>query len=172
MSDPVIRTTSARGDAVRMLQEDHEKILDLLLQFRDAENPTARKGIVDNVVAELETHSLLEEEFVFPTVRRLAGDETFVDQAEADHRDSERIAEELEDTDPADERFGELFNQLTECVTAHIRREEGELFARLRTLGDEELVDMGHKMRERREAALTELREHGPEAPASVQGAT
>ena len=171
MSDAQPAASYETKNVVTILTEDHERILNLLLQFRDARDATERKGIVDNVVAELETHSLLEEEIVFPTVRRLSSDESLVDQAEAGHREGERVAEELAEVDPGSERFEALFGELTEQITRHIRHEEGELFASLRPLGNEELVELGKKIRGRRDAALTELHEHGPEAPASIAGA-
>ena len=92
MAETQFTATTPATDAVTILREDHEKILNLLLQFRDAKDAASRKGIVDNLVAELETHSLLEEELVFPAVRRLAGDEAIVDEAEADHRESDQLA--------------------------------------------------------------------------------
>jgi hypothetical protein len=172
MSEARLAASTDTKNALTILTDDHQRILDLLLQFRDAGDAVARKGIVDNVVAELETHSLLAEEVALPAVRRLAVDESIVDLAEAGNREAERIAEDLADANPDDERFDTLFNQLTEQITQHIRHEEGEIFACLRTLGDEELVELGKKLRERKEAALTELHEHGPEAPVSIAGAS
>jgi hemerythrin superfamily protein len=172
MSDSSLAASSDTKNVVTMLAEDHERMLSGLLQFRDARDGTERKAIVDNVMAELETHSLLEEEFVFPAVRRLAVDESIVDLAEAGHREAEGVAEELQEVDPSDERFATLFNELTEQITQHIRHEEGDLLDRLQTLGVEELVELGRKMSDRRDSLWRELQEHGPEAPASVAGAS
>jgi iron-sulfur cluster repair protein YtfE (RIC family) len=148
-----------------MLHDDHARMQDLLASFKAADQPAERAPIADNVIAELETHNLLENEFVYPAARRLGGDESVVEPFEDDHREAERLAEELADLRPGEERFAEAFEELAQRLAVHFQLEEAEIFPILERLGDEELVTMGQKMLDRREEALRELHEHA--APAA-----
>lgn len=163
MPDAIQTTTT---DALAMLREDHKKIRALFAQYEGADED-AREGIVDNGVAEIEIHTLLEEEMVYPVVRRLGEDESIVDRAEEAHLEFIRIAEYLQEGMTI-EQYDSLFRRLASQFMAHMDDEEATIFPVLEKMGAEELVGIGQKMLERREEALTELQEHGPQAPASI----
>jgi hemerythrin superfamily protein len=102
------KTTKKKGssDAVTMLKEDHRKVEQLFERFMEHRNEeTARQ-----IFKELEIHSVLEEELLYPAVQKEgnreelatleAGDEV-LDQAEMveddedDDEDDEETAEEI-----------------------------------------------------------------------------
>jgi hemerythrin superfamily protein len=49
-----------------VLRKDHKKVKDLFEEFEQAGNATAKQRIVETVLTELEVHSKLEEELIYP----------------------------------------------------------------------------------------------------------
>lgn len=156
-------------DAVQILKEDHKKVQDLFKQFEDAGNPEEKKAIVDHAIVELEAHALLEEEIVYPALRRLAGEED-VDEAEEEHHVASMLMEELMDMQPQDARYDAKFTVLSESVRHHIQEEEKAMLPKLGNLGGEELMHMADRMTQRREEFLEEFQERRVTVGAGVEG--
>jgi hypothetical protein len=161
----------AKGETVTVLsilRTEHRRIGALLDQYDGTADPTARQGIADNAVAEIETHTLLEEDIVHPVARRVVRDESHIGSLEAGHRSADKAAEELAEEEPGSDAFDALFRELAGHFRRHVQ--EGEaVFRELETLGDEELVELGRKLEEHREKSLHAIQKHGPHAPADVQ---
>jgi hemerythrin superfamily protein len=168
MADTPITGLGQTPDAVQLLFDEHQRIRDLLGQFEESRTEAEKKGIADNVVGELQTHCLLEQEFIYPAIRRLSGDETVADLGEQIHGKCERLTEQIAEMDPGQPQFDSLIGQLTSQVNAHIDEEE-RLYEQLKGLGDEERVAIGQKMLQRRGDALRELAENAP-APSTNPG--
>jgi hemerythrin-like domain-containing protein len=78
---------------------------------------------VDRFDIELVNHFEIEEQILFPALRRHMGDLPLIAELIGQHRELERIFERLR-TGPS----AELLEQMCALLTAHIRREENELF--------------------------------------------
>jgi hemerythrin superfamily protein len=169
MTDGEFQSTSSNLHALVMLREEHRRIEELAARCLEADEPS-RRTIADGLVAEVQTHILLENDIVYPAIERIAG-ENALREASMQHQQIERLTEELCDIQPSDERFGEVSNALSRLLELHFSLEEEDLFQALDQIGDEELVQLGHKMIERRESALKEIQDHGPQAAASLRGA-
>ncbi|HEY5868636.1 MAG TPA: hypothetical protein VI542_24270 [Candidatus Tectomicrobia bacterium] len=50
------------GDAITMLQEDHQRVRDLCQEYAMARDPRAQRGIAEEACTELELHAQVEEE--------------------------------------------------------------------------------------------------------------
>ena len=63
-------------DAIKMLKDDHSKVKDLLREYAKAGDGAfkARQEIADQVFAELEVHTMLEEEIFYPAVKAKTDD--------------------------------------------------------------------------------------------------
>jgi len=107
---------------------------------RSAENiARLAKRAVDHYELELAGHFRIEEQTLFPEVERRLGPLPLVAELVAQHREMERLIEVLRGA-PA----GALLEQLCEVLTAHIRREENELFETLQArLPAEVLRELG-----------------------------
>jgi hemerythrin superfamily protein len=144
-------------DAIVLLKNDHKQIKKLFRDFQGAgEDATTRKGeIVKKIIEELTVHTYLENEVMYPEVRKLLPDlEDDVLESYEEHHVADVLCLELYVMDPADEHFDAKTTVLIENVTHHIEEEEQEWFPKVREgLGRKLLQEMGARMIEMRAKA-------------------
>jgi hemerythrin-like domain-containing protein len=149
-------------DAIVMLKEDHTRVRKLFREFeRAGERATTKKGdLVRQILEELTVHTYLENEVMYPEVRRLVPDlEDNVLESYEEHHVADVLCFELATMDPEDERFDAKTMVLIESVTHHIEEEEQEWFPKVReALGRKTLQELGGRM--------AELRPNAPRKPA------
>jgi hemerythrin superfamily protein len=158
--------TDSTTDVVDELTTDHREATALLDELLGAGNPEMRRDMADTVITELVRHSVAEEMYVYPAMRKhLPDGEQAVAHDIEEHKDLEHTMKELEGCDADDPRFMQLVSELREKLHHHATDEENEQFPQLRArLPQHELV----KMREQVETAkkIAPTRPH-PNAPNS-----
>ncbi|MQY27258.1 hemerythrin domain-containing protein [Nocardia aurantia] len=157
-------------DAIVLLREDHKQIRKLFREF-DKAGPgahTTKSRIVDRIIEALTVHTYIENEVVYPEVRRLVPDlEDDILESYEEHHVADVLVMELSTMKPEDERFTAKVTVLIENVDHHIDEEENEWFPEVRKhVGRKELQDIGARMLESREKAPT-----SPAAPAALKKA-
>jgi hemerythrin-like domain-containing protein len=144
-------------DAIVLLKEDHKEVRRLFRQFQEAgEGAKARKGkIVEQILEALTVHTYIENEVMYPEVRRLLPDlEDDVLESYEEHHVADVLCLELAAMSPDDERFAAKTTVLIENVTHHIEEEEQDWFPKVRAgLGRKQLQELGARMLEVREKA-------------------
>lgn len=148
-------------DAIVLLKEDHKEIRKLFREFENAgENATKTKGkIVDRILEALTVHTYIENECMYPEVRKLMPEvEDDVLESYEEHHVADVLSMELALMSPDDERFAAKTTVLMENVTHHMEEEEQEWFPKVRAgLGRKQLQDMG--------ARMIELKKKAPRKP-------
>jgi hemerythrin superfamily protein len=149
-------------DAIVILKNDHKQIRKLFKQFQAAgADAEERKGdIVKQIIEELQVHTYLENECMYPEVRKLLPDlEDDILESYEEHHVADVLVAELYVMKPGDERFDAKTTVLIENVLHHIEEEEQDWFPKVREgLGRKQLQDLG--------ARMNELREKAPRSPA------
>jgi hemerythrin superfamily protein len=149
-------------DAIVILKEDHKAIKKLFKQFQNAgDDDTNAKGeIVGQIIEALTVHTYLENECMYPEVRKLLPDlEDDVLESYEEHHVADILCAELSAMKPADERYDAKTTVLIENVTHHIEEEEQDWFPQVRAgLGRKQLQELG--------ARMTEMRADAPRSPA------
>jgi hemerythrin superfamily protein len=144
-------------DAIVLLKEDHKQVKKLFKQFQQAgEDAKAKKGqLVDQILEALTVHTYLENEVMYPEVRKLLPDlEDDVLESYEEHHVADVLCFELASMSPDDERFDAKTMVLIESVTHHIEEEEQDWFPKVREgLGRKQLQELGARMAELREKA-------------------
>jgi iron-sulfur cluster repair protein YtfE (RIC family) len=111
-------------NAIDLLKADHAHVKDLFQQYRAAGHPAHQKkeGIAEEVFAELEVHTTLEEELFYPAMKRKADQDgkDLVAEAVEEHHVVTTLMDELKSLDPKDERYDAKFTVLMENVEHHI----------------------------------------------------
>jgi hemerythrin superfamily protein len=157
-------------DAIVMLKEDHKNVKRLFKEFQAAqEGPGSGKArIVEQILHELTVHTYLENEIMYPEVRRLVPDiEDDILESYEEHHVADVLCLELSTMDPDDEHFDAKVTVLIESVTHHIQEEEQEWFPKVReALGRNELQELGARMAELKPNAPTK-----PTEPAALRKA-
>jgi len=149
-------------DAIVLLKNDHQEVRRLFREFQGAgEDATEQKGkVVGRIIEALTVHTYLENEVMYPEVRKLLPDlEDDVLESYEEHHVADLLCAELYAMKPQDEHFAAKTTVLIENVTHHMEEEEGEWFPKVRDgLGRKQLQDLG--------ARMLELREKAPRSPA------
>jgi hemerythrin superfamily protein len=157
-------------DAIVLLKEDHKAVKRLFKEFQAAgEDAKSRKAkVVGQILEELTVHTYLENEVMYPEVRKLLPDlEDDVLESYEEHHVADVLCLELSTMNPGDERFDAKVTVLIETVTHHIEEEEQEWFPKVREgLGRSQLQEIGAKMLELKPKAPTK-----PTAPAALKKA-
>ena len=149
-------------DAIVLLKNDHKDMRRLFKRFQSAgEGATERKGaIVKDFIEALTVHTYLENEVMYPEVRKLLPDlEDDVLESYEEHHVADVLCAELHTMKPGDERFDAKTTVLIENVTHHVEEEERDWFPKVREgLSRKQLQDIG--------ARMIELRDKAPRSPA------
>jgi hemerythrin superfamily protein len=149
-------------DAIVILKEDHKRIKTLFRQFEQlGDGAKKRKAeVVKRILHELTVHTYVENEGMYPQVRRLVPDlEDDVLESYEEHHVADVLCTELAAMSPDAERFDAKVTVLIENVTHHIDEEEQEWFPKVReALGRKQLGEIG--------AEMIELRGKAPTSPA------
>jgi hemerythrin-like domain-containing protein len=144
-------------DAIVLLKQDHTQIRKLFREFQNAgEKAHAAKGrVVDLILEALTVHTYLENECMYPEVRKLLPDlEEDVLESYEEHHVADVLCLELAAMKPDDERFDAKTTVLIELVQHHIEEEESDWFPKVREgLGRKQLQEIGARMLELREKA-------------------
>jgi hemerythrin superfamily protein len=149
-------------DAIVLLKNDHKEMRKLFKAFRAAgDDDTDRKGaIVKDIIEALTVHTYLENEVMYPEVRKLLPDlQDDVLESYEEHHVADLLCAELHTMTPDDERFDAKTTVLIENVSHHVEEEEQDWFPKVREgLGRKQLQELGARMQE--------LREKAPRSPA------
>jgi hemerythrin superfamily protein len=144
-------------DAIVILKEDHKKVRSLFAQFQNAsEGAHATRGrLVEQMIEELTVHTYLENEVMYPEVRRLVPElEQDVLESYEEHHVADVLCTELAVMAPTDERFVAKTTVLIENVAHHMDEEENDWFPQVRAaLGRKQLSEIGARMLELRKTA-------------------
>jgi hemerythrin superfamily protein len=158
-------TGSVTGrDVVDVLTTDHREVTELIGQIRATSDAEQRRDLTDIAISELVRHSVAEEMYVYPAMKKfLADGEKAVQRDIEEHKQLERIMKELEDADSAGPGFVVLIGELESVLRDHVQDEETEQFPELRAkVPHEELVEIAGKVETAKKLAPT--RPH-PAAP-------
>ena len=144
-------------DAIVLLKEDHQEIRRLFRDFKKAgDGAEKRKAqLAEVIIAALTVHTYIENETMYPEVRRLLPDlEEDVLESYEEHHVADVLVMELVTMRPSDERFDAKMTVLIENVTHHIDEEESDWFPKVRAgLGRKQLAEIGARMIEQKKTA-------------------
>ena len=90
--------------------------------------PKRSNGSSRTALMELEVHSKLEEELIYPAIRAEIDDDDLMDEALEEHHVVHGLLGELKKMKPSDERYDAKFTVLAENVRHHIKEEESDMF--------------------------------------------
>lgn len=163
------REHAARPDAIALLKADHRTVEKLFKSFEKAGSTAYRtkRKLVDDMIRELSVHAAIEEQFLYPTVRReLPQAEDDALEAIEEHHVTKWILSELGPMDPKHERFDAKVSVLIESVRHHVSEEEHELFHEIRAgMSRRALLELGAQLAEGKRLAPTRPHPRSPDEP-------
>ena len=155
-------------DAIVLLKDDHKEMRRLFREFEGAEGPATKGRIVERIIEALTVHTYIENECMYPEVRKLLPDlEEDVLESYEEHHVADVLCLELTKMSPQDEHFDAKTTVLIENVTHHVEEEEQDWFPKVRAgLGRKQLQEIGERMLELKKTAP-----HSPTEPAAIKKA-
>jgi hemerythrin superfamily protein len=162
-------TTKKREDAIALLKTDHREVEAMFKRYMAlGERATkSKKNIVEKLVKELSMHASVEEQVLYPAVRReLRSGERLAEEALEEHQKAKEVLAELDKMNPDDEALDDKVESLMKDIKHHVHEEESEMFPRMRKeMQAETLRDMADLMRAAKKIAPTRPHPHAPATP-------
>lgn len=146
--------------ALELIREDHDEFRDLLNRYEeiDPDDHSAKRGLIDELIAVVVQHSAMEERVFYPFVREQVpelGED--VREGIEEHHVIDVIMQELKQLDATDEQFDAKVEVFAENLLHHLHEEEDELFPEIRTRLPEQRLDrLTDDLRAAKEQAPTE----------------
>jgi hemerythrin-like domain-containing protein len=132
-----------------LLSNDHRAVEELFGRLSSPRHVN-REETIDRLIQELSVHAEIEEELVYPAIRRnVDGGRRLANHAEQEHQQVKQMLKQLERMDPDSREAEALIDELHQHVQAHVAEEEAPdgLFAQLReSLDDESLQELGSQV--------------------------
>lgn len=137
-------------NAIELLKADHD-VVDKLFQQVKATDESEHAALFEEINAELEVHTHIEEVIFYPAVLE-DGDEELQDltkEAIEEHRQAKMFLRELSALAEDSDKFEPKLKVLMEDIEHHVMEEEGEMFKMVEEQFDSEtLEELGERMEE------------------------
>jgi hemerythrin superfamily protein len=157
---------TTQQNAIELLTADHAEVEQMFRQLESGVQGPARDQLVGDVIRELSIHAAIEEQVVYPAMRKALPDgETLVQEAIDEHQRVKETLAAIEKADAPAEREP-LLVRLMGDVRHHVDEEETELFPKLQaSVGRDELQELGAKLAAAKKLAPTHPHPHAPNTP-------
>ena len=143
-------------NAIDLLKKDHERVQGLFKQYEQAgDNAHAQKRtIADRIFGELEAHTQIEEEILYPTAKEAFAEEHahLVAEAYEEHAVAKNLIAEMKSMTAGEEDHDAKMKVLQENVEHHVEEEHKQLFPKIeRAIPGAELNELGRRLAARKE---------------------
>jgi iron-sulfur cluster repair protein YtfE (RIC family) len=156
-------------DGLNYLMRDHAKVRELYSQFQSSTSFQAKKELVDKINKELSMHAAVEEQFLYPTIRRIRNSDKgnfWADRSLNEHQEVKETLQKLEYMQPDDANYDATVRFLMDNVNKHVQEEETELFPSLRAeMTQEELAMLEETLDKGKTMAPTHPHPMAPNKP-------
>ena len=153
------RPTKRRVDAIALLRQDHQRVLELFDRFENVRGNDRKERLAEQICRELQIHATIEEEIFYPAVREAIDDSDLMDEATVEHQSAKELIAQIEAMSADDDLYDAKVTVLGEYVRHHVKEEQGEMFKKVRQ-ANLDLRELGDRLRERK----AELEKGGPVA--------
>jgi hemerythrin superfamily protein len=158
-------------DVIEVLEHDHREVeamfaeLEALRGASTDEAQSRRKDLAEQVTIELVRHSVAEEVLVYPQVEdKISAEEA--EHARKEHAEAEETMQRMEKLDADDPAFDDTLATLMREIRQHIAEEEGQMFAHMREVIDQdELRKLGGRVEAFKKVAPTRPHPNVPNEP-------
>lgn len=139
-------------NAIEMLTKDHDIVKAMLEELASTTERATKKrsDLLARLHHELQIHTALEEQILYPAIKQAGGkeEEKMYYEAKEEHRAVDSLVlPDLLHTEPGTAEFAGRVKVMKELIEHHIKEEEGELFPRAKKLlGKEGLEELGMAM--------------------------
>lgn len=133
-------------NAIELLKTDHDKV-DRLFQKIKATPDGDHQQLFEQIKAELDIHTHIEETIFYPKLKEEKELEDIVLEGIEEHHQAKIFLRELAALSETSEKFEPKLKVLMEDITHHVQEEEGKMFPKVEKIFDTAtLEDLGKQM--------------------------
>jgi hemerythrin superfamily protein len=132
-----------------LLKKQHRAVEKLFAKALKTDDARARRGAMDEIIRQLETHTSIEEDIFYPAVKDLGTNKAkeMVLEAYEEHHVVKLVLNELPQVDPKADTFEAKMTVLKELIEHHVEEEEEEMFPMAeKKLGRERSRELAEEM--------------------------
>jgi hemerythrin superfamily protein len=158
--------TTTQSDAIQLLTTDHAEVEQMFRLVESSTSDATLEEQVEGIVRELSIHAAIEEQVLYPAMRKALPDgETLVQEAIDEHQQVKETLAAIERAGDRAEKRSLLLGLMVD-VRHHVQEEETELFPKLAaSIGRQELQEMGTKLAGAKKMAPTHPHPKAPNTP-------
>lgn len=135
-------------NAIELLKADHRKVDHLFGKVKATEEGE-HKELFEQIKAELDVHTHIEETIFYPKLKEEKELEDIVLEGIEEHHQAKVFLRELSALTEDSEKFEPKLKVLMEDITHHVQEEEGKMFPDVEKIFDEAtLQELGKQMEE------------------------
>lgn len=155
--------TNSRNDGIDVLKEDHRTAESLFTRLESEID----QATLDELVKELSIHAAIEEQVLYPALRKVLGEgDALADHSIDEHQEVKELLKSIEKGGADGEETPGLVAQLIASVRQHVKEEENKIFPALRqATTPEALAAMAETLHSAKKAAPTRPHPHAPSSP-------
>ena len=130
-------------DALKLLQDDHDKVRKLFKSFDGRNSKDKQAEIFERIKKEVEIHSHIEETIFYPAIQEVGDEELngMVDESLEEHSAVAELLEKMEGDKEDGEALTACMKELEEKIEHHAGEEEKEMFPKVRKVIDQKELD-------------------------------
>ncbi len=153
-----LSTKERNVDAIQLLKEQHEEVMDALEQYEQSDDVAEKRELFIEIADNFSAHASVEEKLFYPAV--YVGEmKELLQEAVEEHLAAKRTIADLLELEPSDAQFDAKMKVLQEQIEHHVEEEEKVLFPKVRqSFSKDELEALGAEM----EAMTEELEQTEP----------
>lgn len=138
-------------DPIDLVTQDHRTVEELFVRWNEEHSAE----VAEEIKAELELHTQMEEDALYPTVSRFVdGGDDLADEAREEHAQVKKVLSRIGDGASSGDLDADM-RQVIELVTHHVREEEEEILPKLvESLRPEEMAALGERLTQARSRAV------------------
>ncbi len=127
-------------NVIEVLKQDHRTVESMFSDYQESQD----RNVVEQICNELDQHTKLEEEIVYPALRDEVPDgEGMAEHAEDEHKEARQLIGRIRQTEDP-EHLDELVQELQSAIEEHVSEEENEVFPKMESaLGAQRLEQLG-----------------------------
>ena len=118
--------------AIEILRADHKLVSGLFAEYEKTRLTSKKRDIVARICDALSVHAQVEEEILYPAVKRALKDKEMVPEATVEHASLKALIAQVEGVEPDGEMFDAKIKVLSEYVEHHVNEEQTEMFPKVK----------------------------------------
>ena len=154
-------------DVFNLLKKDHKEVRQLFKKIEKSSDSAVklREKTFAQIVKELDMHTAVEEQIVYPRLREIKQFKDMIGEAYEEHHVANQLIKEIQDLSADKEQWKSKVSVLKEIVEHHVQEEEKELFPKAqKALGKEESKQLGKQVQQEKARMQGSTRSKAKEA--------